>query len=187
MWVVGGCMERVARCTIACMKREQGGCDPGAVVDSIRSDLYSPLGFSRDCPFGCIHQGLLSILYFLPGQCMRPHRHLDSDEYFTAARGDAEMYVNGRIVALPQGHTFLRRRGVLHAIRNAGEEQLVVQSFQSPIPREEKIRWESAPEWGAGQPEACPRCWCGQEEDGRCANCAAPLASIRNRRSGSAV
>lgn len=172
---------------MACMRAGTGGQDLGAIVRSFRSDLYSPIGFSRDCPFGCVDQGLLSILYFLPGQGMRPHRHLDSDEYFTAVQGDAEMYVNGRIVLLPEGHTFLRCRGVLHAIRNPGAAPLIVQSFQSPIPREENIRWESASEWGEGRPEACPRCWCGQEDDGRCANCAAPLRETRGRRAGNAV
>lgn len=157
------------------------------IASGIRDDLYSALGFARDCPFGCVDQGLLSLLYFLPGQAMRPHRHLDSDEYFTAVNGDAEMYVNGRIVPLPAGHTFLRRRGVLHAIRNTLSHALIVQSFQTPIPQEEMIRWESAPEWGRGQAGSCVRCWCGQEEDGRCANCAAPLTCREAKRRDRAV
>jgi hypothetical protein len=110
---------------------------------------------------------------------MRPHRHLDSDEYFTALRGDAEMYVNGRLVPLEEGRTFLRRRGVLHAIRNSGPETLVVQSFQSPIPAEKMTRWESVPGWGEKPPCACPRCWCGQISDGRCENCNAPIMKRR--------
>ena len=157
------------------------------IASGIRDDLYAPLGFARDCPFGCVEQGLLSVLYFLPGQAMRPHRHLDSDEYFTAVNGAAEMYVNGRIVLLPLGHTFLRCRGVLHAIRNSGPKPLIIQSFQSPIPMEEKIRWESAPEWGEGRPGSCVRCWCGQEENGRCANCAAPLTCREARHADRAV
>jgi len=159
----------------------------GGVVNGIRDDLYAPLGFSRDCPFGCVDQGLLSILYFLPGQSMRIHRHLDSDEYFTAVSGDAEMYLNGDNVPLPEGHTFLRRRGVSHAIRNLSTDNLVIQSFQTPIPQEEMIHWESVPEWGVGTPGSCPRCWCGQLEDDRCANCAAPLHRIRERRASEAV
>lgn len=157
------------------------------IAGTLRDDLYEPLGFARDCPFGCVDQGLLSILYFLPGHAMRPHRHLDSDEYFTAVNGDADMYVNGRVVCLPMGHTFLRRRGVLHAIRNSLSHALIIQSFQSPIPRKEMIRWESAPDWGQGQPGSCVRCWCGQEEHGRCANCGALLAGRKARHANRAV
>jgi hypothetical protein len=106
---------------------------------------------------------------------MRPHRHLDSDEYFTALQGDAEMYVNGRLVRLLEGTTFLRRRGVLHAIRNPGSDVLIVQSFQSPIPAEDMTRWETVPDWGVQPEGACPRCWCGQIDGGRCENCNAPV------------
>lgn len=151
------------------------------IIDGTRDDLYCSIGYARDCPYGCVDEGLMSILYFLPGQVMRAHRHLDSDEYFTSVRGDAEMYVNGRIVPLPEGHTFLRRRGVLHALRNAGSAPIIVQSFQSPIPREEKIVWESAEEWGAQPPGACPRCWCGQTDIGACVNCGAPMDGMRSR------
>lgn len=137
--------------------------------------MESPDGYARDCPFGCVDEGLFSVIYFRPGQAMRPHRHLDSDEYFTALRGDAEMYVNGRLVPLQEGQTFLRRRGVLHALRNPGPGNLVVQSFQSPIPAEEMTCWESVPDWGMQPALACPRCWCGQIEDDRCENCNAPV------------
>jgi mannose-6-phosphate isomerase-like protein (cupin superfamily) len=154
------------------------------IARSIRDDMYSDVGYARDCPFGCVDQGLMSVLYFLPGQAMRTHRHLDSDEYFTAIRSDAEMYVNGRIVVLRQGHTFLRRRGVLHALRNTSTtEPLIVHSFQTPLPAADMTRWESVPDWGNLRDGACPRCWCGQEEDGLCANCDAPLWNMRHRRS----
>jgi mannose-6-phosphate isomerase-like protein (cupin superfamily) len=142
-----------------------------------RGDVAIPEGYARDCPFGCVDQGLYSVIYFRPGQAMRPHRHLDSDEYFTALQGDAEMYVNGRLVPLDEGQTFLRRRGVLHAIRNPGPDMLIIQSFQSPIPAEDMTRWESVPDWGPQPPFACPRCWCGQIEDSRCENCNAPVKS----------
>lgn len=151
------------------------------VVRSVRDDMYCQSGYSRDCPFGCVDQGLMSVLYFLPGQAMRTHRHLDSDEYFTSAQGDAEMYVNGRLVPLPEGHTFLRCRGMLHALRNASDKPLVIYSFQSPIPAEEMTRWESVEEWGAPEENSCPRCWCGQQENGACVNCGAPLHRIRSR------
>jgi mannose-6-phosphate isomerase-like protein (cupin superfamily) len=152
------------------------------IASSVRNDMYCEIGYARDCPFGCVHDGLMSVLYFLPGQAMRTHRHLDSDEYFTAIQGDAEMYVNGRIVPLLQGHTFLRRRGVLHAIRNTSScSRLIVHSFQAPIPTEEMTRWESVPDWGSVDERACPRCWCGQEEGGLCANCEAPLWKMKRR------
>lgn len=141
------------------------------IVPTLSLTRVCPTGYSREIPFGCVDEGLLSVLYFLPGQAMRPHRHLDSDEYFTAVRGDAEMLVDGSLVMLPQGHTFLRRRGVLHALRNAGPGVLVVQSFQSPIPREERIVWEGVECW-MNHGINCPRCWCGQRDDGdRCINC----------------
>lgn len=136
--------------------------------------VASPTGYARDCPFGCVDHGLLSIIYFQPGQAMRPHRHLDSDEYFTALQGDADMVVNGQLVPLLEGETFLRRRGVLHALRNPGRRVLIVQSFQSPIPTEEMTRWESVPDWADVPRGACARCWCGQIADGHCENCGAP-------------
>lgn len=151
---------------------------PG-IASCRREDVALPEGYARDCPFGCVDEGLFSVIYFLPGQAMRPHRHLDSDEYFTAVRGDAEMYVNGRLVPLLEGETFLRRRGVLHALRNSAPDLLVVQSFQSPIPAEEMTRWESVPGWATEPPHACPRCWCGQIEGGRCENCNAPVRRTR--------
>lgn len=133
---------------------------------------YCECGYARAIPFGCVDQGLLSVLYFLPGHAMRPHRHLDSDEYFTVIEGNAEMLVDGALVPLPQGHTFLRRRGRLHAIRNRASVPLVVQSFQTPLPRDEATVWEDAPKWG-GTAVGCARCWCGQMEQGRCVNCGA--------------
>lgn len=149
------------------------------IASSRRDDVESAVGYARDCPFGCVDEGLFSVIYFRPGQAMRPHRHLDSDEYFTSLRGDAEMYVNGRLVPLEEGKTFLRRRGVLHAIRNPGPDLLVVQSFQSPLPAEEMTRWESVHGWGVEPDGACPRCWCGQIDGGTCQNCNAPVEKRR--------
>jgi mannose-6-phosphate isomerase-like protein (cupin superfamily) len=132
--------------------------------------MFCDRGYARDVPFGCVDQGLLSVLYFLPGQAMAPHRHLDSDEYFTALTGDVEMLVNGRRIPLRAGQTFLRRRGVLHALRNPGSTPVVVQSFQVPIPRCERIVWEECPGWTTVG-SCCTRCWCGQQINGRCLNC----------------
>ena len=145
---------------------------------------YCQRGYARAIPFGCVDQGLLSVLYFLPGHAMRPHRHLDSDEYFTVLEGNAEMLVDGKLVPLPRGHTFLRRRGRLHAIRNHSDGPLVVQSFQTPLPQDGATVWEDLPSWG-GPAMACPRCWCGQIEQDRCINCGAgwagpPAASRRH-------
>lgn len=151
---------------------------PG-ITSCIRDDVRSEGGYARECAFGCVDQGLFSVIYFLPGQAMRPHRHLDSDEYFTALRGDAEMLVNGRLVPLQEGHTYLRQRGVLHALRNPGTETLIVQSFQSPIPADSMTRWESVPGWEGTHGDACPRCWCGQIERGVCENCGAPVSRRR--------
>jgi mannose-6-phosphate isomerase-like protein (cupin superfamily) len=142
------------------------------VIPTTRMGQYCVNGYARDVPYGCYNQGLLSVLYFLPGQAMAPHRHLDSDEYFTAVMGDAEMIVNGQVVPLPHEHTFLRRRGVLHAIRNPGPQGLVVQSFQAPVPQCESIIWEQVEGWTSSQ-IGCARCWCGQFEDGSCVNCGA--------------
>jgi oxalate decarboxylase/phosphoglucose isomerase-like protein (cupin superfamily) len=125
-------------------------------------------------PFGCVDAGLLSVLYFLPGQAMAPHRHLDADEYFTVVQGEADMVVNGERVYLSEGHTFLRRRGVLHAIRNSSEDHLVVQSFQSPIPQDDATVWERVLWWSSTDAgTCCPRCWCGQREGDVCVNCGA--------------
>lgn len=157
------------------------------IINGQRDDMYCPAGYARDCPFGCVDQGLLSVLYFLPGQSMRPHRHLDSDEYFTAVSGNAEMYVNGRIVPLLKGQTFLRSRGVLHAIRNSTDGRLIVQSFQSPIPSDAMCRWETVEGWGTPGPGTCPRCWCGQIDSGTCVNCGAPLGRVRRTPRQSAV
>lgn len=145
-------------------------CNP--IVHTLGPGEFCDAGYARSVPFGCVDQGLLSLLYFLPEQSMAPHRHLDSDEYFTTISGEAEMLVNGALVPLPLGHTFLRRRGTLHAIRNVTSEPLVIQSFQVPIPQAEEIEWERVAYWprtGTG----CRRCWCGQIETGNCANCGA--------------
>ena len=156
------------------------GCSP--IAHTIGPAEFCDAGYGRSVPFGCVDQGLLSILYFLPGQAMAPHRHLDSDEYFTALSGEAEMLVDSALVPLPLGHTFLRRRGTLHAIRNVEAEPLVIQSFQVPIPQEEQIVWERIMWWprtGSG----CRRCWCGQIDSGTCANCGAASRRLRERAS----
>jgi mannose-6-phosphate isomerase-like protein (cupin superfamily) len=141
------------------------------VVKTVRTVSATVEGYGREIPFGCVGAGLLSILHFLPGQAMAPHRHLDSDEYFSALSGDAEMLVNGDFVDLPQGHTFLRTRGTLHGLRNPGPGLLVVQSFQAPLPSDDATRWEHVAEWKPPAGRHCPRCWCGQIEEGRCLNC----------------
>src|SRR5436853_268370 len=107
------------------------------IAQTLGRSSFCMAGYGRDVPFGCMESGLLSVLYFLPGQAMAPHRHLDADEYFTVVEGEADMLVNGDRVSLTRHHTFLRERGMLHAIRNSSETPLVVQSFQSPIPRDE--------------------------------------------------
>src|SRR5947209_10289433 len=134
-------------------------------VPTLGSHHFSPLGYARSVPFGCVNQGLLSMLYFLPGQAMRPHRHLDSDEYFTAVRGTASMIVEGDRVELPEGATFLRLRGVLHALGNPGPDVLVVQSFQAPLPTDDGTLWEDVDGWTPSG-KGCVRCWCGQREAG---------------------
>jgi mannose-6-phosphate isomerase-like protein (cupin superfamily) len=149
-------------------------CSP-RIVATLGLSSFCPSGYARDVPFGCVDQGLLSVIYFLPGQAMAPHRHLDSDEYFTVLVGDADMIVNGERVCLPQGHTFLRFRGTLHAIRNSGGGPLVVQSFQTPLPTDEATIWECVPWWMTRDiGSCCVRCWCGQMEDAHCLNCGAP-------------
>ena len=147
--------------------------DHTLTVRTLQGEHFSQSGYAREIPFGCIDQGLLSILYFLPGQAMAPHRHLDSDEYFTAVLGNAEMLVNGALVTLPLGHTFLRRRGVLHAIRNQSAGPLIVQSFQVPLPSDAATVWDKVDFWTCAG-DCCPRCWCGQSESGRCVNCGGP-------------
>jgi mannose-6-phosphate isomerase-like protein (cupin superfamily) len=144
------------------------------IVQTLGRSSFCPTGYARDVPFGCVEEGLLSILYFLPGQAMAPHRHMDADEYFTVIKGESEMVVNGDRVCLPEGHTFLRQRRMLHAIRNSSEEPLVVQSFQSPIPQDEATVWERVPWWASADAGmCCPRCWCGQREGEVCVNCGA--------------
>lgn len=142
------------------------------IVETLCGGEFCLRGYARSIPFGCVDQGLLSVLYFLPGQSMAPHRHLDSDEYFTTIRGNARMLVDGDIVALPTGHTFLRFRGMLHALSNPGPGPLIVQSFQTPIPRDSATVWERVDVWSRPQ-GCCPRCWCGQTESGLCVNCGA--------------
>ena len=146
--------------------------DTRCIVPTLRLDCRCFHGYMREVPYGCIDQGLLSVMYFLPGQAMAPHRHLDSDEYFTAVQGDATMVVNGERVMLPEGSTFLRHRGVLHAIRNDGPVLLVVQSFQTPLPADEATVWERIG-WWQSSGNGCPRCWCGQTAGGCCLNCGA--------------
>ena len=148
-------------------------------VLTLSGEHFCPLGYAREVPFGCVDQGLLSILYFLPGQAMAPHRHLDSDEYFTAVRGEAEMIVDRVPTPLPEGHTFLRRRGMLHALRNPGPRPLIVQSFQSPLPSDAATVWERVDFWATSD-RNCPRCWCGQSESGHCVNCGARLGRKRH-------
>ncbi len=144
------------------------------IVQTLGKSSFCPTGYARDVPFGCVERGLLSLLYFLPGQAMAPHRHMDADEYFTAIEGEADMVVNGNRVPLPPGHTFLRKRGTLHAIRNSSEGRLVVQSFQSPIPSDEATVWERVVWWTTGDAGmCCARCWCGQREEDACVNCGA--------------
>jgi hypothetical protein len=65
------------------------------IVQTLGKSSFCPTGYARDVPFGCVERGLLSLLYFLPGQAMAPHRHMDADEYFTAIEGEADMIVNG--------------------------------------------------------------------------------------------
>ena len=148
------------------------------IAQTLGRPSFCSAGYARDVPFGCVENGLLSVLYFMPGQAMAPHRHMDADEYFTVIEGEADMLVNGNRVPLPQNHTFLRQRGMLHAIRNSSESPLVVQSFQSPIPRDEATVWDRFLGWTSNDAgTCCPRCWCGQSEDGTCVNCGARTGS----------
>lgn len=145
-----------------------------AIIRTLGGSSFCAGGYAREVPFGCVEGGLLSILYFLPGQAMAPHRHMDADEYFTVVEGVADMVVNGERVPLECGHTFLRRRGTLHAIRDSSAEPLVVQSFQSPIPADEATSWERVAWWTIEHADrCCRRCWCGQADGDRCANCGA--------------
>lgn len=148
------------------------------VVSTLGRESFCRGGYTREIPFGCVGDGLLSILYFLPGQAMATHRHLDSDEYFTAVSGDAEMFIDGQVVPLHEGYTYLRLRGTHHAIRNRGPAPLVVQSFQVPLPGDSATVWEPVDGWACDE-WACRRCWCGQREMGLCANCGAPLPEPR--------
>lgn len=144
------------------------------IVQTLGRSTFCPTGYARAVPFGCVEDALLSLLYFLPGQAMAPHRHMDADEYFTVILGEADMVVNGDRVPLSQGQTFLRQRGMLHAIRNSSAAELVVQSFQSPLPRDEATVWERVVGWTtADAGTCCRRCWCGQNEADVCVNCGA--------------
>lgn len=66
---------------------------------------------------------------FEPGQCCAEHAHESMDEVFFVENGRGLIVVDGREVALIPGVCVVVEAGERHALRNDGEETLVLTYF----------------------------------------------------------
>lgn len=58
------------------------------------------------------------------GGMVPPHLHVHMDEYFSVLRGEMKFIVNGETIIKKAGEAIMVPKGVKHAIKNAGHEQV---------------------------------------------------------------
>lgn len=68
----------------------------------------------------------VAVVRLEPGAMVRVHRHEHSDEIFDVFQGRGEILIDSQWVPLEPGSTALVEAGAFHALRNHGDETLVL-------------------------------------------------------------
>ena len=73
---------------------------------------------------------------FEPGQEHAPHTHEGQDKLYVVLEGSGEVQIGEQKQLLNAGDLAFAPSGVVHSIRNSGEERLVVMAILGPPPRQ---------------------------------------------------
>jgi quercetin dioxygenase-like cupin family protein len=73
---------------------------------------------------------------FEPGQEHEPHSHCDRDKTYLVLEGHGEVTIGDDVAAVGPGDFAFAAAGVIHSVRNTGDERLVVFVAMSPAPTE---------------------------------------------------
>ena len=74
-------------------------------------------------------------VHIVPGFEIAPHTHENSSEFFYVVSGQGEFLDNTQWVQIKKGSAFVAPKGMTHAIRNSGNETLVMFCAFSPAIR----------------------------------------------------
>ena len=73
------------------------------------------------------------IMRVLPGRTVQPaHSHPNGEELIYIISGEGEVYINGVIKPIREGHAVLFEKGSIHMVRNSGEKEMKVTCFFAP-------------------------------------------------------
>lgn len=72
---------------------------------------------------------------FEPGQEHAPHAHAGQDKLYVVLEGEAEVQIGGEKSIVAPGAAAFAPSGVVHSIRNVGEERLIMMAVLAPPPR----------------------------------------------------
>jgi quercetin dioxygenase-like cupin family protein len=73
---------------------------------------------------------------FEPGQEHASHSHDGQDKLYVVLEGSGEVQIGEQKQLLTAGDAAFAPSGVVHSIRNSGEERLVVMAILGPPPRQ---------------------------------------------------
>ena len=71
---------------------------------------------------------------FEPGQEHKAHAHAGQDKLYVVLEGEAEIQVGDEKQSVSAGGGAFAPAGVMHSVRNCGEERLVVLAVLAPPP-----------------------------------------------------
>jgi len=77
---------------------------------------------------------LVGLNSFEPGQEHRLHAHSGMDKVYHVLAGRGVFLLEGREAAMEAGMMLIAPEGVLHGIRNTGNERLLVMAILAPSP-----------------------------------------------------
>ncbi len=76
----------------------------------------------------------VELLCLVPGGEIPAHRHADTDHVLTAVSGRARIRIGRRQVEIGEGESVVAPAGSYHGIKNATDEELIVQQVSAPKP-----------------------------------------------------
>ena len=85
--------------------------------------------FTKDETSGRFNNLEVSIL---PGFHIAPHTHEDAGEFFYVVSGSGEFLDGTEWIPVKRGDAFEAPKGMIHAVKNAGAEPLILLSTFSP-------------------------------------------------------
>jgi quercetin dioxygenase-like cupin family protein len=77
---------------------------------------------------------LVGLNAFEPGQEHRLHGHAGMDKVYYVLAGKGVFLLEGREEAMAAGMMMIAPEGVLHGVRNTGDERLLVMAILAPSP-----------------------------------------------------